>query len=147
MGLIVTFRLFGVDPVFGVTESHVSPAGCVAAVAVKFSAVVPSVLVREMDCWVEVVEPAIAVTLMAPWLTFSSGVLLAVRVTGIATGVFVDPGTVSVTVPVQLLGVVIPVVVTAIAICPGWPCCPGVDPVAGVAERKPGHVVAALATV
>lgn len=153
MGLIVRFRLFGVDPEFGVTESHVSPAGLVVAVALKFRAVVPSVLVSEIDCSVEVVEPAIAMTLTAPWLTLSSGVLLAVSVTGIAIGVFVVPGTVSVTVPLQVIGVVIPFVFTestrpiiaaGLNICPVWPA--GVIPVAGVAERKPAQFAAEAAT-
>ena len=98
----------------GVTESHVSPAGLVVAAALKFNAVDPSVLVSEMDCRTGVVDPAIAVTLIAPWLTFSNGVVLAVNVTGMVTGVFVVPGTVSVTVPLQVVGVVIPVVVTEI---------------------------------
>lgn len=102
--------MFGVDPVFGVTDSHVNPAGLVVAVALKFRAVVPSVLVSEIDCWVEVVVPAIAVTLMAPWLTFNNGVVLAVSVTGMVTGVFVLPGTVNVTVPLQVAGAVIALV-------------------------------------
>ena len=41
-----TIKFAGVFPVFGVTESQVSPTGTVFAVAVKCSAVVLSVLVR-----------------------------------------------------------------------------------------------------
>ena len=44
----VTSRLLGVVPVLGVTDNQVKPGGFVAAVAVKFSADTPSVLVTAM---------------------------------------------------------------------------------------------------
>lgn len=47
-GLIVTMRLAGDVPLFGVTESHVNPGGVVVAVALKFRGVVVSVLVSAM---------------------------------------------------------------------------------------------------
>lgn len=146
MGLIVRFRLLGVEPVFGVTDSQVKPAGLVVAVAVKLSAVDPSVLVSEIACRNGVVAPATAVTLIAPWLTLISGVVLAVSVTGMVTGVLVEPGTLSVIVPVQETGVVIPVVLTETTTWPNCPNAPFVVPVAGVAERKPGQLVVADVT-
>jgi hypothetical protein len=58
---MVTIRFAGVFPVFGVTESQVSPTGTVFAVAVKFRAVVLSVLVRAIVS-VVAVDPATATT-------------------------------------------------------------------------------------
>src|SRR3982074_2537044 len=101
---MITFKLLGVVPVFGATESHVRPAGLVAATAVKLRGVTKSVLVSETICCVMDVEPASAVTLMADTLVFSSAVVLTLRVTGITNGGAVDPGTVTVTVPVQDAG-------------------------------------------
>ena len=70
------------EPVFGVTESQVRPAGLVTAVAVNWSGVVPSVLTSEI-CWVAVaVEPVTATTLIAAGLAFNNGVLLTLSVTG-----------------------------------------------------------------
>ena len=114
--------MLGVEPEFGVTDSQVRPAGLVVAVALKFSAVEPSVLVSEIDCRIGVVAPAIAVALIADWLTLSSGVVPAVSVTGIASGVFVLPGTVTVSVPLHVVGAVIPAVFTETTTCP---VCPG----------------------
>src|ERR1700730_17949109 len=101
---MVTCKLMGVFPLLGVTASQVSPIGVVAAVAVKGSVVLASVLVTETVC-VVAGAPARAVTLMAAWLTLSSAVLLMFRVTGITSGGVVEPGTVNVMLPAQVFGV------------------------------------------
>jgi hypothetical protein len=145
VGLMVRFRLFGVEPVFGVTLSQVNPAGLVEAVAVKFSAD-PSVLVNEIVTGVLVVDPATAVTFTACRLAFSNGVLLAFSVTGMVNGVLVVPGTVTVIVPLQVVGPVMPLVFTATTSCPVCPGGTAVVPVAGVAERKPVQLVVLVAT-
>ena len=103
-GVMVTCRLLGVAPVFGVTESHVKPAGLVVAVAENESAVL-LVLVIEI-VFIVAAEPATAVTLIAPWLTLRRALLLTLNVTGITSGAAVDPGTVSVTLPLQTCGVI-----------------------------------------
>ena len=102
--------MLGVFPLLGVTASQVRPTGVVAAVAVNGSVVFASVLVTETVC-VAAGAPASAVTLMAAWLTLSSAVLLTFRVTGITSGGVVEPGTLSVIFPAQVLGVR-PVVLT-----------------------------------
>lgn len=86
-------------PEFGVTESHVNPAGLVEAVAEKASAVL-FVLVTDTVC-VAAAEPVMAVTLIADWLTSRSALLLTLRVTGMTSGAAVEPGTVNVTFPLQ----------------------------------------------
>src|SRR3974390_3448107 len=103
---MATWMLLGVLPVLGVTASQVRPAGLVDASAEKANDV--PVLVTEM-LWVMGAAPASAVTLMAPWLTLSNGLLLTFNVTGITSGVAIDPGTVSVTFPLQTCGVRPPV--------------------------------------
>jgi hypothetical protein len=131
----VTFKLAGVDPVLGATESQVKPAGVVAAVAVKLSAVLLSVLVSEMVCCTEVMVPAMAETLITAGLAFSKGVLLTFSVTGIVSGALVDPGTDRVTVPLQVSGVVSPLVFTLRMTCEAW-LVMDVVPDAGLADRK-----------
>src|ERR1700733_7636776 len=101
-GLIVTCKLLGVLPVFGVTPSQVKPAGLVAAVAENGMAV-PFVLVTEIVFTVAA-APATAVTLIAAWLTLRRALLLTSNVTGITNGAAVEPGTVSVTLPLQTCG-------------------------------------------
>src|SRR5579883_2476537 len=109
-GLIVTSALLGVAPLFGVTDSQVSPGGFVAAAALKVCTEL-SVAVTAMVCWVAVVEPANAVTLIAGWPTFSNTLLLTYRWTGIWRDVE-EPGTVNTTSPVQTCELVTPVVFT-----------------------------------
>ena len=94
----------------GVTASQVRPTGVVAAVAVNGSVVLASVLVTETVC-VAAKAPGSTVRLMAAWLTLSSAVLLTFRLTGMTSGGVVDPGTLSVILPAQVLGVR-PVVLT-----------------------------------
>ena len=139
--------MLGDVPLFGVTESHVSPAGFVVAVAEKFSAVVPSVLVRAMFCVVIAPEPTTATALIAPGLKLISGVVLTFSVTGIERGALVEPGTEIVTVPLHVCGMLRPAVFTAIATCEVWPACTCVVPELGDAFKKPGHVVVLTATV
>src|SRR6202034_2353261 len=94
-GLILTCKLLGVSPLFGVTESHVNPAGFVVAVAENASAVL-LVLVTETVC-VVAADPARVVMLMADWLTLRRAFVLTLKVTGITSGAAVEPGTVKVT--------------------------------------------------
>ncbi len=108
-GFTMTLRLAGEVPVLGATESQVSPAGFVVAVAVKFSGVLKSVLVNEMFCEIGAV-PGVATTLMTAGLSVINGVVLAFNVTGMVIGA--EPGAAMVTVPVQVCGVVMPEVFT-----------------------------------
>src|SRR5580704_16924983 len=101
---MVATMLLGVTALLGATESQVSPTGLVEAVALKVNAEL-SVLVTEMVCCITPVDPAKAVTLTAPWLTFSSAALLTFNETGIGRDVDV-PGTLSTTFPLQTCGVV-----------------------------------------
>ena len=87
----------------GVTDNQVSPTGLVVAVSENPS-VVPSVVVTEIFCTVAA-EPARAVTLIAGWLTLRRALMLTFKVTGIISGAAADPGTVSVTLPLQVCGV------------------------------------------
>ena len=103
-GFTVTIRLFGVLPLFGVTESQVNPIGLVAAVAVKGSGVFGSVLVTEIVC-VVAAAPTIALILIDDWLTLSSGVVLTFKVTGMTSGGVLEPGTVRVIFPLHACGV------------------------------------------
>ena len=57
-------------------------------------------------------EPATAVTVTADGLTLSSAVALMFSVTGKVSGGLVEPGTETVTVPLQVCAVVNPVVFT-----------------------------------
>ena len=87
----------------GVTASQVKPAGFVEAVAKNGSAA-PSVAVTA-TVWMVAAAPARAITVIAGWLTLSSAVLLTLKVTGITSGAAVEPGTVSVILPLQTCGV------------------------------------------
>src|SRR5579884_395528 len=116
-----TCSVVGVFAVFGVTDSHVRPAGFVAAVAVKFSGVLLSVLTSETGIICVPVEPVTATTLIAAGLALISGVVLTFIVTGIESGEFVAPVPVMVMVPEQVCGVVRPVGLALTMICVGWP--------------------------
>jgi hypothetical protein len=107
---MVATTLLGVAALLGVTESQLNPIGLVEAVALKVS-VELSVLVTEMVCCVTAVDPAKAVTLMAPWLTFNNAVLLTFSETGICNEVEV-PGTLSTTFPLQACAVARPAMLT-----------------------------------
>src|ERR1700722_20017374 len=100
---MVTCRLLGVLPVFGVTASHVKPAGFVEAVAENARGVL-LVLVTETVFMVGA-APATAVMLIAPWLTLRRAFALTLKVTGTTSGAAVEPGTVKVTLPLQTCGV------------------------------------------
>src|ERR1700693_2215985 len=132
---MVATILLGVAALLGATESQVNPTGLVEAVALKVSEEL-SVLVTEMVCCIAVVDPAKAVTLMAPWLTFKSAVLLTFSETGIWRDVDV-PGTLSTTFPLQTCGVARPVVLTDTTI---WFWLPKVLPFVGLAVRNPGQL-------
>lgn len=146
-GFTMTFRLAGVEPMFGVTDSHVKPAGMVAAVAVKFNAVTLSVLVSDIVCSIGVEDPAMADTLITAGLAFSRGVLLTFTVTVIVCGALLDPGTDKVTVPVHVSGVVRPAVFTPMTISVGCPETIEVVPDAGLAVRKPLQLEVDVKTV
>ena len=135
----------GVVPVFGVTESHVKPGGFVAAVAVKFSGVKPSVLTSETDVVIDAVEPTTATALIEDGLTLINGVVLTFMVTGIESGEFVAPTPVNVIVPVHVCGVVRPVVFAPTMNCVGWPLWIDVTPDVGVTLKKPVQLVYVLA--
>lgn len=95
---MVTTRLVGVFPLFGLTESQVRPIGLVFAAALNVTE--PVVLVSEIDRGVGA-DPARAVILIDGTPTFRSGLVLTFRVTGTVTGE-VSPGDVNVRVPVQV---------------------------------------------
>src|ERR1700733_9850409 len=94
-----TCRLLGVLPELGVTESHGKPTGTVVAAAENASPVL-LVLVTETVC-VVAVAPATAVMLIAGTLTLRRALLLTFNVTGTTSGAVVEPGTVSVTLPLH----------------------------------------------
>src|ERR1700680_675368 len=138
---MVATTLLGVAALLGAPESQVHPTGLVEAVALKVCEEL-SVLVTEMVCCVAVVDPAKAVTLMAPSLTFNSGVRLTFKETGIWREVDV-PGTLSTTFPLQTCDVVRPAVLTDTTI---WFWLPKVLPFAGVADRNPEQLAVVVDT-
>ena len=131
--------MFGVLPLLGATASQGRPGGLVAAVAVKGNAVL--VLVTEIVCVVGL-APTRAVTLIAAWLTFSSGDVLTFIVTGTTSAVEVELGAVRVISPLHTCDVVSPVVTTETTT---WFWLPKVFPVAGEAVRKPLQLVVVAA--
>src|SRR5581483_3116544 len=139
---MVTCRLFGVFPLLGPTESQLNPAGLVVAVAVNPTAVL-SVLVTEM-VFITAAEPVRAVTLMEPWLTFSSVLLPTLNVTGITRGAIVEPGTLSVTLPLHTCAVLTFCGLTD-TITWLW-LLVKVLPLDGVAVKKPAQLVVLAAT-